>query len=356
MALELVGTLPVSGANVGLAASVGGLTAKVNKLTADLSGLNGAILSEIELTASFPPNPSFLAAFAAAADPTVYALETAWLPSGSLTVNADLVIDLGIIDAQLAIVTPLAADLEMGLDVPGIAGWSYSGSAVGFGRTMQAATANGFATIGPDVQISATIIATESFSSWGSMSQSFDVGDSATVPADPANDHLQFLGMRAGSNWNTGCAQLRILLDAFLGELRGTKSQIENSMQVCLGFDLPDPTLVIDTALSIIADVGIDGLLDNLVNVHADLSGSVTWLQADIDAAVALAAQLNAQLSAGGLCCWRYSGTARGLGEALQIATANGIPGGTGPNTGAYGLVIASTPSNMNAFGSIFLI
>ena len=354
--LTLVGTLPISAINTGLAASVGGLNAQITKLTADVSGLSVALASQLELTGTFPPDPSIYgSALLSVADPTIHAAIVSGMLTGSFTVNADLVIDLGIIDAALTVLEPLDATLQTGLNAGALAGWSYSGSAAGFGSTLHTASLQGFGSTGPNDTIAATIIATESFSSWGSMAAGFNVGDSAQAPADPADDRLRFMGETGALALNTGVVQFRERLSLFLGELRGSKTQIQNSILVSGGLSLPDPGLVLGASAAALADIGVAGLLDNLVNVHADITGCISGVQGDINATVSLVAQLNGQLSAGGLCCWTYAGPASGLGAALEAATKNGIPSGTGPRAAAYGLVIAGPPSSMSAFGSIFL-
>ena len=69
MAIQRLGTLPVAAANVGLAAAVPCLNAQMGKLQLDVSKLQASLLAQLEVTAAFPPDPSFLAALQGALDP-----------------------------------------------------------------------------------------------------------------------------------------------------------------------------------------------------------------------------------------------------------------------------------------------
>ena len=99
-------------------------------------------------------------------------------------------------------------------------------------------------------------------------------------------------------------------------------------------------------------DVGV--LLGNLVNVQTDFDVALAGLQAVIDLRLDFIAELNAQLSAGGLAFWTYSGRADGLGASLRDAMLNGVPSGSGPNAVAYGVALTGSVSSMETFGEIF--
>jgi hypothetical protein len=354
-----VGTLPVSALNVGLGASIGGLTAEVTKLHADISGLFPALAAQLEVSVNFPPNPvSYLAAISASLNPIEVAaqLNPANFVVAGAAAGIDLALELGLIEAQLAVATTIEASLSAGLSAGGIAGWSYSGRSATFGTALESATSGGFGKTAADVPIVGIVIATEDFGSWGSFSQGFRTGSTANAPADPNAGRLSFLGELGGGEWNTGAAQVKRRLDLFIAELRGIRVGILASLQVTLGLDLPDPSLLVSAGVGIVADLGIDGLLDNMINVDADITGTIGGIQAGIDANLSLAAYLNAQLSAGGLSLWTYSGPAGTFGSGLRGELANGIPGGSGANAAAYGVALAGSASAMGLFGSIFKV
>jgi hypothetical protein len=357
MSLVRVGSLPVSAVNIGLAASIGGLTAKVAKLQADLTKLTPALAGQIEIGLDFPPSPTMYAGpLALALNPLELAavFNPANMTAASADLSVDLAADLVFVTAQLEIVEALAATFTAGLDAGGVAGWSYSGNARGFGSELERYTATGFGRTAADAQIQAVVIATESLAGWQAFSQGVNTNGTANAPASALAARLAFLGELSGRRWNTGVASLAGALDLLVADFRGQKAGLEASAQVALGLNLPDVGAVVDAGLSIVADVGIDGLLENLFTVQADITGAIGDVTAQVDAVLALAADIAAQLSAGGLTFWTYAGTASGLGEALKAELAGGIPSGSGAQAPAYGLALAGTPASMALFGSIF--
>jgi hypothetical protein len=348
--ISLVGVLPVSAINVGLVAALGGLTAEIAALQADITALAPAIAGQVEVALDFPPDPpSVTAALEAALDPLELA---ACFSPGALTVGAsDLTVDvgvqLGLIETQLAGLQSVGAKLTAGLAAPAISGWSYSGEAAGFGETLAAATATGFGQIEPDATIAGLVIATEDAASWGSFSKGFTTGGRS-------DGVLRYHGELGGGQWNTGVATLLVRLELFLLKLRGLKAGLEASLNVALGLELPAVDVVVDAGLAIVADLGIDGLLENMVNVQADLTAQIGAIQLKIDALLALSADLSAQLSAGGLALWSYSGRAGAFGAEVRDAIAAGIPQGNGPRAHAYGLALAGESRNMAAFSLAF--
>lgn len=353
--LVRVGSLPVAAINVGLTASLPGIAAQVTKLTAEASELALSLAAQTEVALDFPPNPlSMKAGVTAALNPVeLGAALLAFNPTGSADVSLDATAKLAAVTAQLEVVEPLSATLTGGLESGGCAGFSYSGPALPFGTELERYTAGGFGTTGPNAQIQAVIFATESFASWGALSKSINTGASARAEASPDSPRLAFLGELPGRSWNPGVAQVSAGIDALLADLRGAKSGIESQLEIAVGVGLPDPQVVVDAGAAVVADVGIDGLVDNMVNVRADISGAISDVNARIDATLAVSADIASQLSAGGLTVWTYTGPASGLGAALARALESGIPGGTGARAPAYGLVIAGTPANMLALGTI---
>jgi hypothetical protein len=353
--LARVGSLPVAAINIGLAGSIAGITAKAAKLQGDATKLIPAIVGQLQIAASFPPNPaSYGAAIGVALNPVELAAvcNPVAMAAASPDLLIDIATDLAVVSVQLAIVEKLKAQFSAGLEVGSIAGWSYSGPAPGFGSELARYTATGFGTTAPDAIVQACNIATENLDSWKAFSKSVNTGGSANNPADAAR--LAYLGELPAGRWNSGVADLAAGLDLLVADLRGTKSGLEYSAQVAVGLVLPDIEAVVDAGIGIFTEVGIDGLLENMISVQADFTGAIGAITGQIAATLALGADIAGQLSAGGLTFWTYSGRADGLGAALAAELQSGIPGGTGPRAGAYGLALAGTPAAMLGFGAIF--
>jgi len=357
VALTRVGSLPVSAINVGLAASVAGFGLQAAKLQADITKLALSTIAQAKVALDFPPNPaSFAPAAAIALNPAELAsiLNPISVAGGSVDAVLDVTVDLALVSAQLAVADALRGSLTLGLDAGGVAGWSYSGNAPGFGVQLERYTANGFGKTAANAQIQGVIIATESFSGWGAFSKGANTGGTANTEADAQLERLAYLGELSGSRWNPGVASVFTGLDLFVAELRGKKQALEGSLVLMAGLDLPDPTVIVEAGLSIFGDLGIDGLLENMLTVQADIGGAIGTVTGKLDALLAGAADIGAQLSAGGLTFWTYSGAASAMGAELRSELARGIPGGTGARAPAYGLALAGSPTAMTLFGSIF--
>jgi hypothetical protein len=350
-----VGTLPVSAINLGLVAGLPGLATKSARLSADITQLGVALAGQVEMTVDFPPTPAnYAVSIGASLNPIeLAAAMTAFNPVGSADVVVETAAKLALVTAQLAPAESLAATLTAGLQTGGCAGFSYSGPSGAFGSELKRATAAGFGRVPPDAEVQAIIIATESFTSWQAFSQSMNTGASARSEASRDAPRLAFLGELPGASWNPGTASIAADINLLLADLRGEQSGLQAQLELCAGANLPDPQVVVDAGASVIADVGIDGLLDNMVNVRADFTGAIDDVAAKLSVNAQLIADISAQLSAGGLTFWTYTGSAAELGEALATALAAGIPGGNGPSAPAYGLVIVGTPANMQSLGTI---
>lgn len=356
MPIEQGGTLPVSAINLGLVLSVSGLQAEVTKLELDVSNITPALAAQASISLDLPPDPASLTLnVEAAIDPLNVAAE---LTPGNFVVagvdtNAELVLELGVIDAQLEIVEEVTAQAGAGLAVGELAGWSYAGGARAFGEALDPATAAGFGTTAPGTPIRATIIATESFASWQAFSGGFNTGTSGQAEVTGADARLQFLGTLGGADWNTGTADLFGRIGLFLDQLRALKAAIEFQIELSVGVNLPSATLIADAGADIVADIGIDGLLD-FIDVDVDIDAALGFLNAKIDFLLNLIAEIGADLSAGGLTIWFYNGPAGQLGAALRGEIVGGLPGGSGANAPIYGLVIAGPEDSMLTFGTIF--
>jgi len=342
--INYAGSLPVSALNIGLSADIPALQLEVAKLQADITGLVPAVAAKLEIGLDFPPVAVSYAA-ELAAHLNLAELAAMFNPAGWVSVsadaNADLTIELGLVNLKLAAALAIVAPLEAGLAVGSLSGWSYSGSARGFGTSLRAATPGGWGRTAPASEISATLIATENPASWSAFGESFATG---------AAGDLQYLGELGGWEWSTGLGTLMVRLRAFILQLRGLKASIEAQIQVSLGFNLPAPQVLLDVGLGLDLEV----MLGNMVNVRADLDVAIGGIELQLDVLIDLIADLQIQLSAGGLSVWTYSGQAAQLGPEFAEAIWDGVPNGSGPTATVHGLVIASTPANMTSFGNIF--
>ncbi len=355
--LTRVGSLPVSAINLGLAASVPGFGIQAAKLQADIAKLTLSTIAQVQVALDFPPNPAaFAPAAAAALNPIELAsiFNPVSIAGGSVDAALDAGIELALVTAQLELAEQLETTLSLGLDAGGLDGWSYSGHAPGFGSELERHTINGFGKTAADSDVQGVIIATESFSAWGAFSSGANTGGTANAEADATRARLAYLGELSGSRWNSGVANVAAGFGLFVAELRGKKQALEASLQFMLGLDLPDPTVVVEAGLSIFAELGIGGLLENMLTVQADIAGAIGEVQGKLDLLLEGAADIAAQLSAGGLTLWTYSGAAGAIGTSLRSELASGIPGGTGPRAPAYGIAIVGAPAAMTLFGSIF--
>lgn len=356
MPITLAGTLPLSSINIGLGASVAGITARVSKLQADISDVTPAIQASLDVAADFPPNPASLSVVlgAALAAPELAAVLTpANMASITADANAGIVAKLGVVDGQIAAVGGIKAGLAGGLEAGSITGWSYAGGCNGFGPVLARETRLGFSEFAPADVVSGVLIVTQSLTGWQHFAKGVSA-DPAAVTVTATDQRLISHGRRTGAGWNAGVASVSAQIDLFLAELRGMKANLEASLRISGGFNLPDPKVVVDAGLDAFGRIGVDGIASNLVNVRTDVNGTIGAIQVKVDADLSLAAELNGQLSAGGFSVWLYSGRADGFGEAITGALQNGVPGGSGGGALVYGLALAGAGPSMSAFGGIF--
>lgn len=355
--ISRIGTFPASGLNIGLAAAPAGIAVQIARLNAEIGKLTLATATQIEVAAAGPPNiPGYIASFGAALNPAN--LASIFNPTNWVTAGADgalsLAVDLGLVTGQIAALNAVTADIRTGLTAPGIFGWSYSGKASGFGTALDGQTSAGFGGVDPRRNVSAVIIATGDFSSWGSFSTGMDTGGSANedIGSRPQSSRLAYHGARSGSGWSPGLQVAFGPLSTLELELQGAKAGIETQAQLAVGIGLPNPADVVAASL----DVDLGAALQNFVNVQLDLGTQISGLNARIDALTELTADINASLSGGGLTVWSYSGPAGQLGSSFVPEVQGGLPGtGDGPNGPAYGLVLAgASPQAWASFGKIF--
>lgn len=352
MALNLIGVLPVSGLQVGMVAGIPVLQAEVNQLSLDISNLGIALAAQGLIEVNLPD----LSALTAGVSALISALPSIVIPANILTgafnANADLAVQLGLVEIELALVGTLTANFQAGLDAGALSLWTYSGSAAGFGGKLAEQTRSGYPGVEANTVVEAIVIATEDFDSWGSFSATFNTGDTAAAPANPTVNDLRFQGTLRGAQLDTGMLSLSLPINLYLDLLRGLKATLEAQLEVSLGLNLPSVDALVDFAVGL--DLSL--LLENMLNINANLALEIGNIQARIDILLKLILELDLVLNAGGLSVWKYSGPASRLGSELRDELRQGIPGGVGgAGAGAYGVVVScAVPSAFAAFGLIF--
>lgn len=353
MPLSAGGTLPVSAINVGLTAALPALNAEIAKLQADISRLGLAVQAQVELGIAAPNPVAIAAQISASFNPAEFLSQfnpANFLVAGA-DANAELLVELGFIAAQLEVVGAIAGQLQLGLSAGGLVGWSYAGRASGFGKQLARETAGGFSGVAPTEPISGLVIATADFSAWGSFSASFNTGPTAgeALGETTTVERLSGLGALTGGQWATGVADAFIPIDLFRLQLEAGKAAIEAQIEVSLGLNFPD----VDALLEV--ELDIDVVLENLVTANVDIAAEISGINLRIQAVLDLMASIGAALSGGGLSFWSYTGPAGDFGPDLETALAGGLPGIEEPNGSIYGLAIAcNSPSAWGSFGRIF--
>lgn len=342
MTMALVGVLPVSGVNFALTLAPPVLQAEITQLGIDLSKLGIALAGKLQMGLNVPSLTGlastlalFPPALASMLDPTKFITLGAAL-------NVDLALQLGVIDIAVTLALSACAQLDAGFAVGGIAAWSYSGPASGLASLARSDITGAWQ--------KGLMVATESISSWGQFSVSVNTGPSKTaVTGGPPR--LDYLGKLNGGEVMVGLLDIKALLDLIKLKLQGMKVALELQLQLTVGVNLPDPSELIAIAEDLISQV--THLLDNLVNVNADITLEIGLIQVRLDYILSLVAGITAQLSAGGLAFWTYSGNGS-LGADVAEAIANGVPGGSGPSNDIRAVILAhETPSVWAPFGTL---
>lgn len=326
--LSLVGVLPVSGVNLGLAMMPPILQAEIAQLELDITNLGLAVAAQVQVGLSLPNLATLTATLEQLKAALASLLSTSNMVKVGASLNVELGLQLGVIELALEGALAVQATLEAGLGAPGIAAWSYSGAASGL-----ASTAPGGIT-GPWQR--GLLVATESVDSWGQFSVSVNTGPSKTASVGGPQT-LTALGQLGGAEIDTGLVDLKAQLDLLVLKWRGLKAQLEQQIQVTLGVNLPDLSELLALLEELMGD--IEGLLDNLVTASVDLDVEIHGIQLRLDALLDLVLSLEAQLSAGGLALWSYSGDGT-LGSDVAGVISGGVPGGTGANADIRALVL----------------
>jgi hypothetical protein len=350
--------VPVSALNVGLAAGMPVLAAKLSDLNLQWAELTQASVDAVLQTQPFnlPTIDSVILALNASFSPIDVALEMnpLTMTASSIDMLPELELQIQALNLSLALVGDVTASFQAGLNAPGLGLWTYAGGAAAFGQILE--SWNGV--IGdPNNPIEAIIVLTESFGSWQAFGQGFNVGATAVSPVSggPVGS-LRTLGRLPGAELNVGVAGLFQFAQQYTAELEGLKAGLEGQQRFAVGLDLPSPDVICSVGLDVVANLGFDAIFDNLISLNVDFSAQIEGIRAQIDGLIELQTDLTTQLSAGGLAVWKYSGPANLLASAFAGVLTDGIPGGAGGALApVYGVVIASdSPAAMASFGLIF--
>lgn len=358
MAITLVGTLPVGALNIGLTGAIPGFLSLVADLQGQILKLGINIAQQLAFKATLPSIT--LPGVTVGLEAQLLTLPQFLNPASWVTFSTDastqLLVDLGLVTISVELVGTIVAAIEAGIDVPGLATWAYSGRAAGFGASMAAATPGGWGSVPANRNVNAVMIATEDVSSWRTFGLTWNIGSSGLQLADPRRQALRFLGFLGGASVNLGVAAVLADLKLYLDTLKGAQANLLAQLQVTLGLNIPDIAAFTATIELILDDPTrfIPDLLANLL-VIPDFTAEIEKITLRLQALVDFLAELNVTLSAGGLTLWSYAGPAGLLGAELAAATANGLPGGAGPNAPAYGSIVAcADPSAWSSFGLVF--
>lgn len=344
MTLEYVGSLPTSGLQVGLAASLPAIAAKISGLQELIPGLQAALAGKLTMSVNFPPNVAGIAAAAAAyMDPSALAafLNPASWVSASAGASADILLELGLIIPRIELIARITDELTVGLSAGGIAEWAYAGTAQGFGDALSWELRSSTGGIPRDAMVSGLVIACEDATAWDSFGEGFNTGD-------PYPGSATFVGSLTGGEIVTGLKLPMLEIEAYLAELNGLRAALELNLDLSLGLNIPQ----VGELLSV--DIDLEAAIGSLVEIDADITGEIAILMGKIDVLLELQMQLQASLSGGGLSVWRYSGPISSMGDDLALALEGGLPGGGGPSARISGVALAcASPAAWGAFGKL---
>lgn len=352
MGATLLGVLPVSAVNVGAALQVPVLSAKLGQVQAQASKLLEALAVQAQfdaLTSPLPDVVGFAAALTAWPTNVLQALAALATPGVTADLQADISLDLGALELQAALLGELRAQVALGLGASGISAWAYSGRAEWMGQQLGVLTRNGFAGLAAGEQVQGAFIVTESPETWGAFSATFNTGTTATARPTSQDASLAALGSLSAGALNLGALDVVQPLDVLLLDVRGRKAQLEATLQLTLGVNLPSP----EALLASFAPPAFEALLPALT-FRLDLQANLNAVLNLATAITADIAQLQLVLGAGGLALWAYSGPAGSLGDAVADALAGGVPGGTGAAAPVYGMALAGRGADWGAFRALF--
>jgi hypothetical protein len=250
MSISLLGVLPVSALNIGVVAGIPALQSKIEQLSLEIGRLVEAIVAQAKVSLNIPTLPELAASYAIYIRDFALTFDPTNLFNASAGARADILAQLGLVEAEIAIVGEIVATFEAGLDAGNLSLWTYAGRAASFGTELQAQTISGYPDVEADEQIQALIIATEDFTSWGNFSATFNTGTTSLREIDPTSvADLSFEGVFGGGQLNTGVLDLSQPIELYLLELEAIKLNLEFALGITFGLNLPDLDVLLELAL-----------------------------------------------------------------------------------------------------------
>ena len=162
MSLQYLGGASVGGAMPALAAAIAQLNLAIGLIALEKAKLNAqlSLLLQVHL-----PDIASLTAAATLALPSL-AVSLPTLPSAAVTVNGDLIAQIGLIDAQIAGISA-ALGFAAALTAPGLHLYGYDGAVSGLGPALSSTLGAGLpGGSGPGARGNALVVATESPAAW----------------------------------------------------------------------------------------------------------------------------------------------------------------------------------------------
>lgn len=342
--MQLVGILPVSGVNVGLALYPPVLAAQISGIQLDITNLGLTMAKKLALVtpAATLSLPTFVASLQGAVAGLTATISD---PSKWITANLQLTpllgVQIGLLDVAIGIAASAQGTLEAGLSAGGLSLYSYAGAA----SFMAGTSTSVRGTRGKNVN--ALLIATESPASWTALSEGLYVGD-------PTPGRWHFDGSLNAGELNTGAYTAYLDISKWLLRLRGARATLAARLNMALGLDLPPfPDLLLRMKAKLSAP---EVLLQAALLIDLSVGLRIPIVAARVGALIDLSASLGLSLAAGGLAVWVYSGPGEGLAEDIASTVVGGLPGGSGPAATVYGLcAVFDSPDVWSSIGSILV-
>lgn len=342
--MQLVGVLPVSGVNLGLALYPPVIAAQISGIQLDITNLGISMAKKLALVT--PAATLSLPTFVASLQGAVAGLSATILdPSKWITANLQIVplllVQIGLLDVAIEVAAGAHGAIGAGLSAGGLSLYSYAGSTSFMASTSSRIRASRGRTV------SSVLIATESPSSWLALSEGMYVGD-------PTPGRWHFDGELSAGELNTGTYTAYLNIDRWLARLRGARATLAARLNMALGLNFPSfPELLLQMEAKLGAP---EVLLQAALQIDLSVGLRIPIVAARVGALIDLASSLALSLSAGGLAVWAYSGPGEGLAEDVAATVSGGIPGGSGPSASVYGLcVVCESAASWASVGSILV-
>lgn len=352
MTIQVLGESALSVFNPGAVSASAGLSGSASALLTPLAAhIEGTLAAQAQLIL-YPPSLTAQLADANALIASITLALTLGVPavdaraSAIATFQADILAQIGTLEAQLSLIAELQASL--GAE---IRAYTYSGPTQDLGSALRGATANGLGGAGPQSETYALVLATTLGPSADALEELFGyefgaagLVDRGAIPLGSANPVVAGVAADLALNVN--------------GNLAGLYAQLQGAIDLAASIEVGF-LAQLDFAASLVAtltaaiSVGIPSVsvqLSALAQALADLQAA----KAEFEAQIAFAADLSAgALTAQALGLF-YNGPARELGNEVASAVSGGVQGG-GPADPLDAIIIAANnPLALEAMGVLY--